>query len=285
LSKGPTGAVEEEDAVMPESPEVQALAEFLDQHLVAQRIVGVDLEEFRALKTRARPLDELIGATVSGVRRFGKHLEIATDGAGLVISFGRAGWALLDEQMDAPVLARVEFDSGSSLTVTDAGSFLSLGLSVVDDVRDVASIAKLGPDPLDPAYSRAQFDSALGSRRKQIRALLQEQESIAGIGGAYSDEILHVAKLSPVAHAVDLSDDDRDRLFGAVVDVLREAAEARRGIVPSRQKAAKVDAMRVHGRTGEPCPVCGGSVHDVPGSTGAAQYCPTCQTGGVPLPE
>jgi formamidopyrimidine-DNA glycosylase len=285
LSKGPTGEVEEEDAVMPESPEVQALAEFLDQHLGAQRIVGVDLEEFRALKTRARPLDELIGATVSGVRRFGKHLEIVTDGAGLVISFGRAGWALLDEQMDAPVLARVEFDSGSSLAVTDAGSFLSLGLSVVDDVRDVASIAKLGPDPLDPAYSRAQFDSALGSRRKQIRALLQEQESIAGIGGAYSDEILHVAKLSPVVHAAALTDDDRDRLFAGVTGVLRDAVTARRGTPPSGLKAAKVGAMRVHGRIGEPCPVCGGTVQDVPGSKGAAQYCPTCQTGGVPLPE
>lgn len=269
---------------MPESPEVQALAEYLDRHLVAQRIVGADLEEFRALKTRARPLDELIGATVSGVHRFGKHVEIATDAAGLLISFGRAGWALLDEQTDAPVLARLEFDGGASLTVTDAGSFLSLGLSVVDDARDVASIAKLGPDPLDPTYSRAQLDSALGSRRKQIRALLQEQESIAGIGGAYSDEILHVAKLSPVVHAVDLSDDDRDRLFAAVVEVLREAVAARRGILPSGQKAAKVDAMRVHGRTGEPCPVCAGTVQDVPGSKGAAQYCPTCQTGGVPLP-
>lgn len=270
---------------MPESPEVQALAEYLDRHLVARRIIGVDLEEFRALKTRARPLDELIGATVSGVRRLGKHLEIVTDGAGLVISFGRAGWALLDEQTDAPVLARLEFDGGGSLTVTDAGSFLSLGLSVVDDARDVASIAKLGADPLDPTYSRAPFDSALGSRRKQIRALLQEQESIAGIGGAYSDEILHVAKLSPVAHAVDLSDDDRDRLFAAVVEVLRAAVTARRGILPSGQKAAKVDAMRVHGRTGEPCPVCAGTVQDVPGSKGAAQYCPTCQTGGVRLPE
>ncbi|MFG6445233.1 DNA-formamidopyrimidine glycosylase family protein [Microbacterium sp. P07] len=269
---------------MPESPEVQALAEILDERLVTQTIAAVELEEFRALKTRARPLDELVGATVTAVRRHGKHVEIATDRASLVISFGRAGWALLDEDSDAAVLAQLRFDSGSVLTVTDAGSFLSLGLSVVSDAGEVSSIAKLGPDPLDPAYTREQFEAALGARRKQLRALVQEQESMAGIGGAYSDEILHLAKLSPVVHAADLSADDRDRLFAAVVSVLTDAAAARRGIPLSQQKAAKVAAMRVHGRAGEACPVCGGTVLDVPGSKGSAQYCPQCQTGGVPLP-
>jgi formamidopyrimidine-DNA glycosylase len=270
---------------MPESPEVEALAEILDERIVSRSIAGVELEEFRALKTRARPLDELVGATITGVRRFGKHVDIATDRGHLVISFGRAGWALLDEKTDAPVLARVQFDDDETLTVTDAGSWLSLGLSVVDDPLEVPSIAKLGPDPLDPAYTRAQFDEALGRRRKQLRALLQEQESISGIGGAYSDEILHAAKLCPVMHAADLTEEERGRLFTAVVGTLRDAVAARRGIPLSQQKAAKVAAMRVHGRTGEACPVCGGVVADVPGSKGAAQYCPTCQTGGVPLSE
>lgn len=270
---------------MPESPEVQALAEILEERIVSRTITAVELEEFRALKTRARPLDELVGAAVTGVRRFGKHVDLATARGHLVISFGRAGWALLDEETDAPVLARVTFDDGETLTVTDAGSWLSLGLSVVDDPLQVSSIAKLGPDPLDPAYTREQFDEALGHRRKQLRALLQEQESLAGIGGAYSDEILYAAKLSPVVHAADLTDEERARLFTAVVETLRQAVTARRGIPLSQQKAAKVAAMRVHGRTGEPCPDGEGTVLDVPGSKGSAQYCPACQTNGVPLAE
>lgn len=268
---------------MPESPEVQALAENLGGRLVGHVITGVELDEFLALKTRGRPLDELVGATITGARRFGKHVDLATNRAHLVISFGRAGWALLDERSDAAALASVRFDDGAVLTVTDTGSWLSLGLSVVDDPQQVSSIAKLGPDPLDPTYSRERFDAVLTGRRKQLKALLQEQESLAGIGGAYSDEILHVAKLSPVAHAGDLGEDERARLFAAATTVLSEAVEARRGVALSRQKAAKVAAMRVHGRTGQSCPVCGDTVQDIPGSKGAGQYCPTCQTGGAPL--
>jgi formamidopyrimidine-DNA glycosylase len=268
---------------VPESPEVQALVEDLGGRLVGRAIAAVELEEFRALKTRARPLDTLVGATITGVRRYGKHVDLATDRGHLVISFGRAGWALLDDASDAARLASIRFDDDAVLTVTDAGSWLSLGLSVVDDPQEVSSIAKLGPDPLDPAYTAGQFDAALGGRRKQLKALLQEQESLSGIGGAYSDEILHAAKLSPVARAADLTAEERARLFRAVTEVLRDAVTARRGIPLSQQKAAKVAAMRVHGRTDQWCPVCGGVVRDVPGSKGAAQYCATCQTGGVPL--
>ena len=155
--------------------------------------------------------------------------------------------------------------------------------SVVGAASEVAGVAKLGPDPIDPAYTRERLDAVLAGRRKQLKALLQEQETLSGIGGAYSDEILHAAKISPVVHAADLDDDERARLFAAMRTVLTEAVEARRGIPLSQQKAAKVAAMRVHGRTGEACPVCGGTVLDVPGSKGSAQYCPVCQTGGVPL--
>ncbi|MFG6401853.1 DNA-formamidopyrimidine glycosylase family protein [Microbacterium sp. P04] len=273
---------------MPESPEVQILTEVLDDRLVSHAIVAVELEEFRALKTRGRPLDELIGSTVTAVRRFGKHVDIETTGAHLVISFGRAGWALLtspgeEPQTDAAVLARIRFDDDSVLTVTDAGSFLSLGLSVADAASDVPAIAKLGPDPTDPTYTSKQFDAVLVGRRKQLRALLQEQESIAGIGGAYSDEILYAAGLSPLVHAAELTAPERERLFTAMRQVLTEATSARRGIPLPDQKAAKVAAMNVHGRAGEPCPDGDGTVLDVPGSKGGAQYCPGRQTGGVPL--
>jgi formamidopyrimidine-DNA glycosylase len=272
---------------MPESPEVQVLAEDLGDRLAGRDFLGGELEEFRVLKTRVRPLSQVEGHTVTGATRYGKHVDLATDdGAGphLVISFGRAGWAAWDPitgEAPAPVVAHLAFD-GAQLELTDAGEWLSLGVSVVDDPKEVGSIAKLGADPLDPSYSRRDFDSVVGSRRKQLKALLQEQESFAGIGNAYSDEILHTAKLPPLQHAAALSGDERDRLFASVESVMRGATQARRGIPIADLKAAKVASMRVHGRTGEACPVCGTTILDIPGGTGSSsgQYCPFCQ-GGV----
>jgi len=228
------------------------------------------------------------------VRRFGKHLAIDTDGPTLLVSFGRAGWARWrDDVTDAeptgpeapPVIARIAFDGGAELAVTDAGDWLSLGLHVVDDPAEVSSVAKLGPDPASDAFSRTDLDAIVTGRRKQLKALLQEQESLSGIGNAYSDEILYAARLSPVTHASTLDEDERARLFAAIRDVLGGAFTARRDVPPADLKAAKVASMAVHGRTGEPCPKGHDAVRDVPGSKGAAQYCAACQTGGVPLPE
>lgn len=269
---------------MPESPEVQVLAEALAERLTGRIVTAVELDEFRALKTRNRPLDELLGAQVSAIRRFGKHLDVETDRAHLVISFGRAGWAVLSEEVpppDAAPIARMLFEPEAGVTVFDAGSWLSLGLSVVDRPEEVGAIAKLGPDPLDPAFSAHEFD-ALFRRRKQLRALLQEQESLAGIGGAYSDEILHLARLDPLRHAAELSAHEREALFAATIETMREAVRARRGTSPGALKKAKAAAMRVHGRAGLPCPVCGDTVRDLPGTKGGGQYCPTCQNSDVP---
>lgn len=279
---------------MPESPEVDALAGFLRETAVGRVIRDTELEEFRALKTRDRPLSELHGRAVSGVRRFGKHLALDTEGSGgggpsLLIGFGRAGWTRWSEGDEPepddapPTIVRVRFTDGAQLALTDAGEWLSLNVSVTDDPASEPSVAKLGPDPLSTEFTPGAFDRIAGRRRKQLKALLQEQESLAGIGNAYSDEILHAAKLSPVAHAASLTDDERARLYAAIRDVLGGAFEARRGVPIDRQKAEKVASMRVHGRTGEACPVCGGEVRDVPGSKGGAQYCATCQTGGEPL--
>ncbi|WES64998.1 DNA-formamidopyrimidine glycosylase family protein [Microbacter sp. GSS18] len=276
---------------MPESPEVDALVGFLDAALRGRRITGIDVMEFRAWKSRDRPSTSLVGAVVTGVRRFGKHVALLTARGDLVVSLGRAGWMRVrpagDEDAagedDSPAIVRFGLDDGTTLEATDAGEWLSIAVSAADDAAQVDAVARLGPDPLGPAYTRADFDRALGARRKQLKALLQEQQSIAGIGNAYSDEILHTARLSPIAHAADLDAAERDRLHDAVRSVLAGAAAARRGIPIAQQKAAKVAAMRVHGRTGEPCPVCGTAIADIPGSKASAQYCPGCQTGGVPL--
>lgn len=267
---------------MPEAPEVEALTLFLRERLTGQVVHAVDLVEGRALKTRARPLSELVGRVVTDVTRHGKHIDLALDGVHLGIGFGRAGWATWAETggeaapSAAPEIARVVFDDGI-LGFTDAGDWLSLQVHVVDAPDDVPAVAKLGPDALDPHYSREMLADALRGRRKQLKALLQEQETLAGIGNAYSDEILFAARLSPVAHAAALSDDEITRLHRALRDTLDAAARARRGVPIAEQKAAKVAAMQVHGRTGEPCPGCGGSIEDIPGSKGGGQYCPSCQ--------
>lgn len=274
---------------MPESPEVQVLADVLGETIAHRRITGIDVREFRSWRSRERPPETLIGATITGVTRFGKHIDIDTDRGDLVVSFGRAGWvrrrepgepepeAALGSPVPPPVIATIELDDGSALDITDAGDWLSLAFSLVDDPLEVSAVRKLGPDPMSPSYTRADFERATAGRRKQLKALLQEQESIAGIGNAYSDEVLHRARLGPTTHAAALDDEEKERLYDAIRAELTEATRSRRGIPISRLKEAKAASMRVHGRTGEPCPVCGGTVADVPGSKGSAQYCPTCQ--------
>jgi formamidopyrimidine-DNA glycosylase len=283
---------------MPESPEVQALADELDAQLAGRAIAEVDVVEFRVAKTRARPLESLVGERVAGVVRHGKLVDLVIEsGAHLVVSLGRHGWARWAETGAAstadpaatdapppPALAAIRFDDDRTLELTDAGNFVSLGAWVVDDPREVPAVAKQGPDPADAGFTRADFDRAVVGRRKQVKAVLQEQESLAGIGNAYSDEILHTARISPIVHASTLSPDELDRLFEATVGVIRSAIDARRGIPIADQKATKVAAMRVHGRAGEQCPVCGGPIRDFTFASTTAQYCPSCQTGGEVLP-
>lgn len=269
---------------MPESPEVQVLVEALERDVRGRTVVDSDVSEFRVVKTRGRALEDLHGETVQSVNRYGKHVDIAFEHSHLVVSLGRAGWIFWGEQTPSardtdqplPAVARLALDNDQSLQFVDMADWLSLGLSIVDSPSDVSAIAKLGPDPLDPGFTREQFDGMLG-RRKQIKSLLQEQETLAGVGNAYSDEILHTARISPTSHASALSSDQRDALFDALTTVMRSAVQSRRDVAVADQKAAKKEAMRVHGRTGETCVVCGDTIADIPGSKGSAQYCPTCQ--------
>ncbi|TDN92452.1 DNA-formamidopyrimidine glycosylase family protein [Microbacterium sp. BK668] len=276
---------------MPESPEVQVLAEFLADRLVGRTVEDVDVIEFRSVKTRGRSPETLRGAQVTGAERFGKHVDLRLGDQHLLVTLGRHGWIRLRERGESagtdpeapPALATLALDDGAVIEATDAGDWVSLGLSVVDSPTDVAAVAKLGPDPASPDFGRDAFDRAVRGRRKQIKAILQEQESLSGIGNAYSDEILHAAKVSPVAHAATLDDDALDRVFTETVETVRGAIAARRGIPIDQLKAAKVAAMRVHGRAGETCPVCGDTIRDFRFGGTTAEYCPTCQTAGVEL--
>ncbi|GAA1992808.1 DNA-formamidopyrimidine glycosylase family protein [Microbacterium pumilum] len=281
---------------MPESPEVQELANFLDARTTAAAVRTVDVLLPKALKTQSPPIGVLLGGRISGVTRIAKMLDFAveTTDAGIlhvIVHFGHDGWVLwhdsapgdLKRAGDATLMARVRLSAGSSgpgFDLTDAGQWKALTIHVVKAPDDVPAVAKLGPDPTAPQFTEAEFAGILAGRRKQIKALLQDQTALAGIGNAYSDEILHAARLSPVVHAASLSAGEVERLFTAMRAVLLDATAARRGIPPAELRAAKHAALRVHRRTGETCPVCGGTIHEYVFSGAAAQYCPTCQTNG-----
>ena len=208
-----------------------------------------------------------------------------------MVSLGRHGWARWasgDASRPAttgppmtrrPRSSTLEFDDGSTLELTDAGDWVSLGLWVVDDPGEVPAVAKLGPDPADPAFSRADFDRAVAGRRKQVKAVLQDQESLAGIGNAYSDEILYAAK-ALARRACGSADAMRSSTDSSTPRSASSPGRptARRGVPIAGLKAAKVAAMRVHGRAGEACPVCGDTIRDFSFASTTAQYCPTDQT-------
>ncbi|GAA4491024.1 Fpg/Nei family DNA glycosylase [Microbacterium panaciterrae] len=272
---------------MPESPEVQALVEFLDERVRGRVIAELDVDEYRIVKTRGRPPGALAGGRIDSMQRFGKYIGFRTTAGWLIVSFGRNGWirwhapgtAADDEPV--PEVARIALDDGAALQIVDTGDFLAVAVWVVDAPEDVAGIAALGPDPLAADFSADDLERALGRRRKQIKALLQEQTSLAGIGNAYSDEVLHKAGLAPTVHAAELDDGERERLFRAIVDIMSGALAGRRGLPPDRLKQAKVEAMAVHGRGGQPCPVCGTTIVDHVFSGASAQLCPVCQADRV----
>jgi len=167
--------------------------------------------------------------------------------------------------------------------LTEAGTQKRLAVWVVRDPAEVPGIAKLGPDAL--AVDRAQLSELLAGRRERLKTLLVDQSWMAGVGNAYSDEILHVAQLSPFAVAGKLSEEQVDRLYAALEEVLRSAVERSVGQDAARLKGEKRSGLRVHARTGLPCPVCGDTVCEVSYAERSFQYCPTCQTGGKPLAD
>ena len=278
---------------MPELPEVQALVDFLAQRTVGLAVVGVELGSISVLKTYDPPPSALAGGPVDGVHRHGKFLDVDVDGIHLVFHLARAGWLRWSDAIPAtvirpgksPIALRVRLSDGSGFDLTEAGTKKSLAAYLVRDVRDVPGIARLGPDPLGAELTEESFAGMLVGRRTQIKGLLRDQEFLAGVGNAYSDEILHVARLSPFAIAGSLPPEAVSRLYAALRETLVGAVTAASGKPAAELKDAKRAGMRVHGRTGMPCPECGDVVREVSFADTSLQYCATCQTGGKPLAD
>jgi len=280
------------DAV-PELPEVQALVDFLAERTDGLAVASVELASFSVLKTFDPPPTALAGGMVDGWSRHGKFLDLNVDGIHLVFHLARAGWLRWSEALPhtvmrpgkGPIALRVRFSDGAGFDLTEAGTKKSLAAYIVRDVAAVPGIARLGPDPLAEDFDEGTFAGMLEGRRTQIKGLLRDQEFLAGVGNAYSDEILHVAKLSPFAIAGSLKPEDVQRLYAALRDTLAGAVVAASGKPAAELKDAKREGMRVHGRTGQPCPVCGDTVREVSFADSSLQYCATCQTGGKPLAD
>ncbi|WP_030847059.1 Fpg/Nei family DNA glycosylase [Streptomyces griseus] len=278
---------------MPELPEVEALRVFLDDRLVGKEIARVLPLAISVLKTYDPPLSALDGTTVTSVARHGKFLDIEAGGLHLCTHLARAGWLRWKDSFPAapprpgkgPLALRLVTTDGDGFDLTEMGTKKRLSVHLVHDPMEVPGIARLGPDPLADAFDRDAFAALLAGERRQIKGALRDQSLIAGIGNAYSDEILHVAKMSPFKRTADLRENDVTRLYTALRTTLKDAVDRSSGVEAGKLKAEKKTGMRVHGRAGEACPVCGDTVLEVSFSDSALQYCPTCQTGGKPLAD
>ncbi|KRA22175.1 DNA lyase [Microbacterium sp. Root61] len=282
---------------MPEMPEVQGLVDFLNGRVSGLTITRVSVAAIAALKTYDPPVHALQGAEITGAARHGKFVDLSTTGTDaaphLVFHLAKAGWLRWYDQLSTtlikpgrtPIALRVALSDGSGFDLTEAGTKKSLAVYVVCDPQDVPGIARLGPDPLDPAFTRDTLAGLLVGRRTQIKGVLRDQSIIAGVGNAYSDEILHAAKMSPYALAATLDEADIDRLFAAMTETLTDAVAEASGKPPADLKDAKRRGMQVHGRRGELCPVCGDTVRSVFFADNSLEYCATCQTGGKVLAD
>ncbi len=282
---------------MPELPEVEALADHLRRHAVGLTIGRIDVSALSVLKTFDPPINVLHGQTVTGANRWGKYLGMQTGDLHLITHLSRAGWLRWSDKLAAaplkpgkgPIALRVHLQDLSTpsaapgFDLTEAGTQKRLAVWLVDDPAKVPGIAALGPDAL--SLSPEDLAGVLAGNSGRIKTVITDQKVIAGIGNAYSDEILHVAKLSPFATAGKLTDAQLASLHDAMMSVLTDAVHRSVGQQAATLKGEKRSGLRVHARTGLPCPVCGDTVREVSFADKSFQYCPTCQTGGKVLAD
>lgn len=292
---------------MPELPEVEALARLLDSRLQGMRLASIELGALNALKTVTPSPPDLLGCTVAGVERRGKFLAMAlgdsADRGGqrayLAWHLARAGWLQWRDEFPAaplrpgkhPVAFRVGFvtEDGEPIggfDLTEAGTNKRLAIYVVSRLEDVPGVARLGIEPLSDAFTLAAFEEICEEAgRMQVKGMLRDQSRIAGIGNAYSDEILHAARLSPFQPTQGLTSDERMCLHECITSTLASAIDACGGRQAKDLKDVKRAHLGIHGRTGEPCPACGDVIREVAFVDRTLQYCATCQTGGKPLAD
>jgi DNA-formamidopyrimidine glycosylase len=278
---------------MPELPEVEALAAFLRARASGHVIARAEAASFAVLKTFDPPLSALTGLTIGDIARHGKFLDLSCGDLHLVIHLARAGWLRWRDDLPdkpvrpgkSPLAFRLALDDGSGFDLTEAGTQKRLAVYLVRDAAQVPGVATLGPEPMADSFTVEALADILKDRRMQIKGVLRDQHIIAGIGNAYSDEVLHVAKMSPFKLASSFTPEEVAALHKAIVTTLRDAVDRSAGLAAADLKGEKKTGLRVHGKAGLACPECGDTVREVSFADSALQYCPTCQTGGKPLAD
>jgi formamidopyrimidine-DNA glycosylase len=280
---------------VPELPEVEALADHLRRHAVGLTVGRVDVAALSVLKTFAPPTTALYGQTVVGANRWGKYLGLQAGELHLITHLSRAGWLRWSDKLSgvplrpggkSPIALRVHLGTpgdAPGFDLTEAGTQKRLAVWLVDDPMKVPQIASLGPDAL--SLGPEELAAVLKGNSGRIKNVVTDQKVIAGIGNAYSDEILHVAKMSPFATSGKLTEAQIGVLHDAMITVLTDAVSRSVGQGAAMLKGEKRSGLRVHARTGMPCPVCGDTVREVSFVDKSFQYCPTCQTGGKTLAD
>ena len=275
---------------MPELPDVTVYLEALDARIKGKRLERVRLLNPFLLRTADPPIASVEGKAVTSLLRVGKRIVLALEGdlflvVHLMIA-GRLHWSDKgSEKRGRNVLALFEFENGT-LSLTEAGTKRRASLHVV---RGEAGLKALDPGGLDVMrVELAQFAQQLKSENHTLKRAITNPHLFSGIGNAYSDEILHRARLSPLAMTANLSDEDTERLYRSTQQVMNEwivrlREDAGTGF-PEKVTAFR-DAMAVHGKYGQPCPVCGAPVQRIVFAENEVNYCARCQTGGKILAD
>jgi len=275
---------------MPELPDVTVYVEALERRIVGRRLAEIRLNSPFVLRTVAPPLAEAQGRRVIGVRRLGKRIVIALEGELFLVLHlmiaGRLRWLLPGAKPPARItLATFAFDNGV-LAFTEAGTRKRASLHAVQGAAALAEFDRGGVE-LD-SIDAAGFAARLKLENHTLKRALTDPRLFSGIGNAYSDEILHRARLSPLALTHKLSAEDSQRLFASAKAVLSEWTERLRreagenfpeGVTAFRRE------MAVHGRFGKPCPDCGAPVQRIVYADNETNYCANCQTGGTVLAD
>lgn len=270
---------------MPELPEVQALAERLDEVVGGATFERFDLLQFSSLKTVSPRPAEFAGRTVASVGRRGKYLVFAFDGGErLLVHLSQGGRVDVEAPPKATKprgsVARLRFADRPSILVKEFGTERKAGVWALAP-RDDGPLTALGPEALSDEAATFLRE---GADTRHVHTILRDQRTVAGVGRGYADDVLHRARLSPYASLAKLAAEERTRLVAAVHEVLTEALEAERrrsGGLPTKIG----DHFTVHGRWGQPCPRCGADLRRVSYESHEVTYCPDCQTGGKVLAD
>ena len=286
---------------MPELPELDVLAENLRAGLGGARVRAVRVVSVAALKTFDPPIDALAGWTIAGAGRRAKYvwleLEGGENGDGgpgaprlrLVMHLSLGGRLSVGPKPASRKIAvlTIELEDGRVLSMTEGSTQRRAAVWLVRDLEQVPGLQSLGPEPLDPDFTVERLASILAEGGHTLKGMLTDQRGMSGVGNAWSDEVLHRARLSPFARPERLDGEEVERLHAALVQVLTEArgtmAEQVAGAIQIPKAAERLFA--VHGRAGAACFVCGDTIRSVWMGQRETSYCPTCQTGGRVLAD